>query len=128
MKSHILTALALLGLLTFAIPITASARDKHYNDRNHRWVCDDDGDDCEPAPTYNRWNCDEDEDDCEPATYYGGRYMNPGRSYGPAYDDGYNGYGYPGCNNGYNGSGYPGYGNSSDSWSNLLGPLLGGIQ
>ena len=145
MRSHILTALALLGLLTFAIPITASAHDKHYNEwnkpawayehpnwwryyvnkqRSQSWY--------RYHPGYyrnHRWVCDADGDDCEPVPTYGrlncdedGDDCEPAPYYGERYMNPYRSYG-PAYYNGYNGYGYPGYNNgNSDSWSYLLAP------
>jgi hypothetical protein len=54
-------------------------RSHHEADRDDypAQVCDEDGDDCRPAPQYR---CDEDGDDCE---YYGESYAPRYRAYGP---------------------------------------------
>ncbi len=158
MKSRIVTALALLGFLTFAMPIIASAHDKHYNasnkpgwayqhpnwwryyvnkQRSQAWY--------RYHPGYyrnQRWVCDADGDDCRPAPVYNrlncdedGDDCQPAPYYRGRYVNPYRTFGptyYSGYNkyNGYNGYGYTGGYNNGypNSWSDLLTPFLGGIQ
>jgi hypothetical protein len=55
-------------------------RAHHDRDDYRAQICDEDGDDCRPAP---RYRCDQDGDDCE---YSGEDYASQGRGYDRQYD------------------------------------------